>query len=377
VVEAAARFRAMIDRRVFVMTMMAAVATRNMARATQANTRGFYAPGEESPHARTWMCWPSTPAIYDASTDYFESIQETIGRLAATIAENEPVTMLADAALHPLASELCGTKVDLRSIATDDMWARDCGPVFVRNQAGKKAVVDFNFNGWGNRQQHASDELVSAAVADDLGYDCIKAGAVGEGGGIEYDGEGTLILTESCWVNDNRNPGKTRGEIEAELKATLGVETVIWLPGVRNKDITDGHIDGSVRIVRPGVLMTGGYPGDSSEWGLAHAESKEILRKSVDARGRSFEIVEIPSAVEHRSNREDFFTGYANYYVGNGAVYTPEFGDRAADARAVANFRRLFPERRVVSLEVDRIYENGGGIHCVTQQEPDGVRKTS
>ncbi len=326
------------------------------------------------------MCWPSTPSIYgrstrpagEASTDsYFESVQETLGRLAAAIAEHEPVTMLAAKKHHALVSRLCGPRVALLDIRTDDMWARDSGPVFLRDNKDGIAVLDLNFNGWGGKQrQHHNDKRIPRAIADQLGCPYFRAEIAGEGGGLEYDGEGTLILTDSCWVNDNRNPQRTRDDIEAALKTALGVGTVIWLPGVRGKDITDGHIDGTVRIVRPGVLMTGGYPGDTSEWGGVLAESKAILSKARDAKGRSFEIVDIPSAVDVRSTDKDFFTGYANYYVGNGAVFTPSFGDAKADQRAVETFARLFPGRRIVALEVDRIYENGGGIHCVTQQEP-------
>lgn len=317
------------------------------------------------------MCWPSDPSVYGRSTSYFESVQEILGRLAAAIAENEPVTMLAARQHHELAARLCGGDVSLLDIPTDDMWSRDSGPVFLRDQRGRVAVLDLRFNGWGGKQhQRANDEKVSRAIADHLGYPYFRAGVVGEGGGLEYDGEGTLLLTDSCWVNDNRNPGMTRDQVEAELKAALGVDTVIWLPGVRGQDITDGHIDGAIRIVRPGLLMTGGYPGDTSEWGRVLEESKAILSKTKDAKGRSFEMVDVPSAVDARSNADSMFTGYANYYVGNGAVYTPSFGDAKADRRAVETLGRLYPRRRVVALEVDRIYENGGGIHCVTQQEP-------
>jgi agmatine deiminase len=302
---------------------------------------------------------------------YFESVQETLGRLAAAIAEHEPVSMLVAAGNQALAARLCGPKVKLIDIQTDDMWARDSGPVFLRDHAGKVALLDLNFSGWGGKQVHQLDSQISASIAKLLGCPYFKSAVTGEGGGIEYDGDGTLILNESCWVNDNRNPGWSRAKIEAELKAGLGVTKVIWLPGVRGKDITDGHIDGSVRIVRPGVLIMGTSPGDSkSEWALASAEAKKILSKATDARGRSFHIAEIPSGVNVRSTRDDFFSGYANYYVGNGAVYTPQFGDVKTDAHALATLTRLFPDRTVVSLEVDRIYENGGGIHCVTQQQP-------
>ncbi len=293
-----------------------------------------------------------------------------MGRLASAIAENEPVTMLAGTEHHVLARKLCGPHVTLVDIPTDDMWARDTGPVFIRNNAGRLAATDFNFNGWGNKQQHRNDGHVAASIAAQRGCKYFQATIVGEGGGLEYDGDGTLILTDSCWVNSNRNPGLSRKEIETELRASLGVEKVIWLPGVRGQDITDGHIDGAIRIVRPGMLMTGGYPGDTSEWAQVLQESRKILAKATDARGRSFEMVDIPSAVDVRSTRYDFFTGYANYYVGNGAIYTPQFGDRPADAQAHAALQQLYPDRKIITLNVDRIYENGGGIHCVTQQEP-------
>ncbi len=360
-----------LNRRTFVGAAIAAMTAGRAALAAQPAALGYFAPAEESTHARTWMCWASTPSIYKGPTGYFESVQETLGRLAAAIAEHEPVSMLAAADNQVLAARLCGPKVELIDIQTDDMWARDSGPVFLRDRSGEVALFDFNFNGWGGKQDHRLDSRIPASIAKLTGCRYFKSAVIGEGGGIEYDGDGTLILNESSWVNNNRNPGWTRENIEIELKADLGVKKVIWLPGVRGKDITDGHIDGSVRIVRPGTLIMGTSPaGDKSEWALADAEAKKILSKATDARGRSFHIAEIPSAVDVRSTRDDFFSGYANYYVGNGAVYTPQFGDAKTDSHALATLTRLFPGRTVVSLDVDRIYENGGGIHCVTQQQP-------
>ncbi|WP_439622484.1 agmatine deiminase family protein [Shinella sp.] len=328
-------------------------------------------PAESERHARTWMAWPSTPKLYGGSGDYFESVQETLGRLAAAIAENEPVTMAAPADQHDLAARLCGPRVELVDIPTDDMWARDSAPVFVRKADGSVAAIDFHFNGWGGKQVHARDGQLAARIAEQAGTERLDAGLCGEGGGLEYDGDGTLLLTESCWVNDNRNPGLERAEIERRLKIVLSVETVLWMPGVRGLDITDGHIDGSFRFVEPGLVIASSYPGDTSEWGRAHEEALAILAKARDARGRPLEIVSIPAATDVRSTSEDFLTSYANYYVGNGALYTPRFGDRKADALAADVLGRLHPGRRIVELEVDRIYENGGGIHCVTQQQPE------
>jgi agmatine deiminase len=345
-----------IDRRTFIVTTVVAIAKEQHALGAKTSMQGFYAPAEEAPHARTWLAWASTKSIYGTSTAYFEDVQQTLGRLAAAIAEHEPVTMMAGAKHHDLARNLCGPRVELVDIPTDDMWARDNGPIFLNNDDGRKAVLDLNFNGWGGKERHSKDCRISGSIADLLNRSYIKADIVGEGGGIEFDGEGTLILTDSCWVNDNRNPGRSQDEIEAELKVRLGVQKVIWVPGVRGEDITDGHIDGSIRIVRPGLLMTDGDQGDTSPWGLALAESKDILRKTTDAKGRS--------------THSEFFTSYANFYVGNGVVYTPQFGDKPADSRASQSLGELFPDRKIVALNVDRIYENGGGIHCVTQQEP-------
>jgi len=332
--------------------------------------RGFFAPAEAAPHARTWLAWASTESIYDASTAYFEDVQETLGRLAAAIADREPVTMMAATEHHRLARELCGPRVELVDIPTDDMWARDTGPIFLNGDDGEKAILDLNFNGWGGKERCSKDRRVSAKIAGALGRTYRKADLVGEGGGIEFDGDGTLILMDGCWVNDNRNPDKSRDEIETELKSCLGVRKVIWLPGVRGEDVTDGHIDGVIRFVRPGILVTDFFEGGESPWVEVLAECKGILESATDARGRAFEMVDIPWARNPRSTDPDFFPGYANFYIGNGAVYTPRFGDRTADDKAVEILGMLFPGREVVALDVDRIYENGGGIHCVTQQEP-------
>jgi agmatine deiminase len=367
-----------VSRRDFSSLMAAATAGmlvppwESRAEATSPAGLGFFAPSEEAPHARTWMAWPTDASIYAPAGDraYFESVQVALGRVAAAIAENEEVVLAAPLAEHAVAAPLCGPKVKLVDIPTDDMWARDSGPVFLIDGRGGKALTDFNFNGWGRKQRYGKDGHLAATIASITQVRRFEAPVTGEGGGIEYDGQGTLILTESSWINENRNPGLRKMDLERHLMAYLGVRTLVWLPGVRNHDITDYHIDGYCRIVRPGVLLFDRYRGDDPEFIRNEKESLAILRKARDAQGRSFEIAFTQSAVKVRSRRRDFFSGYSNYYVGNGAIYTPVFGDEKADAAAHAQLRRLYPGRRIVALEVDRIYENGGGIHCVTQQEP-------
>ena len=333
-------------------------------------TTTYRAPAEEARHRCTWQCWASNPAIYQHDTAYFEDVQQIIARLASAISEHEPVYMLVGEDQSGLARELCTNRVQLVNIPTDDMWARDSGPVFLKQTDGNTATLTLNFNGWGDKIEHGIDQYVAPRLVDHLGYPPVLTDLVGEGGGIEFDGEGTLLLTDSCWLNSNRNPDWTQDAIEHELRRNLGVEKVIWLPGVRNQDDTDGHIDGAVRFVRPGVIMTSGFTDDGSDWADVLNESIGILQYETDARGRGFEITHIPAAENPRSQHPNFFTSYANFYVGNGAVYTPEFGDTFADGRAQSILSALFPGRQVVPLNVDRIYENGGGIHCVTQRTP-------
>lgn len=333
-------------------------------------TLQYRAPAEESPHVRTWMCWPSTPSIYGGAGAYYDDVQATLARLATAIARFEPVSLLADASLHSKIAKLCGPGVDLVDVPTDDMWARDSGPVFVKDDARGVAAVDLNFNAWGNHQAHELDARVASEIARHAGAPVLSSVVTGEGGGIEFDGEGTLLLTDSCWVNDNRNPGKSREAIGAELAQLFGIEKTIWLPGVRGEEETDGHIDGSIRFIRPGVVMMSGYPGDDTIWGEVYEESKAILSRETDAKGRPFEIFELSWATNARSKHPNMFTSYANFYVANGVVVSPAFGDRKADARARDTLAMLYPEREIVMLDFDRIYENGGGVHCVTQQQP-------
>lgn len=342
----------------------------------------FIAPAEEAPHTRTWMCWPGMVENYEYGrrpAGYHGEVKRTIGRLAAAIAEHEPVVMCAPLEDHGEARDACGDTVDLVPIPTDDMWARDSGPVFVLGDKGETAGVTFNFNAWGNKWHQPADAVLAGRVLAHLGIPEINAGVTGEGGGVEYDGDGTLLLTESCWVNDNRNPGLGRDAIEAELCRVLGVEQVIWLRGVAGEEETDGHVDGYVRFIRPGVVLMSGDSGADGRyggrniWDEDYRDARDRLRNARDAAGRRFEIVELPCATICRSDDPRFFTSYANFYVGNGAVYSPHFGDDKADARAEETLGALFPGRDVVMLDVDRIYENGGGIHCVTQRGPQGA----
>ncbi len=236
----------------------------------------------------------------------------------------------------------------------------------------QKAGIDFNFNGWGEKQEFVNDAQVAAFVTEAAGVSGMESNLVLEGGGIEVDGIGTAIITESCVLNDNRNPNVSKADCERELKRLLGLEKIIWLPGIRGKDITDGHTDFYARFVRPAVVVAGFDPDPAS---FDHEVTKrhlEILRSATDAHGNSLQVVvlEAPSKVRDEFASENFAAGYINFYVCNGAVIAPEFGDTRADAAAKQKLSTLFPGHEVVQLNIDGIAAGGGGIHCTTQQEP-------
>jgi agmatine deiminase len=299
-------------------------------------------------------------------------VQRNLATIALTIAKHEPVSMLVRSADLPAAQQLMADQVELIVCPHDDLWMRDTGPVFVVTAKGDKAAVDFNFNGWGEKQEFGADAKVAAFVARRAGVRRLQSNLVLEGGGIEVDGHGTAIITESCVLNPNRNPGVGKGQCEKELKALLGLDKIIWLPGIKGKDITDGHTDFYARFARPGVVVAGYDPDPKS---FDHAVTKrhlEILRAATDAEGRKLEVLvlEAPSKPRVKSANDDFAAGYINFYVCNGAVIAPEFGDARADAAAKRSLQQAFPGREVVQINIDGIAAGGGGIHCTTQQEP-------
>lgn len=303
-------------------------------------------------------------------------MQAALGRIARTIARYEPLTVLCRKDQRQLAEQHCGTaNITYVETALDDIWMRDISANFVVDGQGGLGAVDFNFNGWGNKQQHAEDAQVAAQVAELAEAEYLRSELVGEGGGIEVDGQGTAIMTQSCWLNRNRNRDWSLAEIEQELKPRLGLRKIIWLPGIKGKDITDAHVDFYARFVKPGVVIAN-LDQDPESYDhkvtLAHLD---ILRQATDAQGRKLQVHTLSPPHKPRNNKfsknnPDFAAGYINYFVINGAVLAPQFGDRAADRRALELLTQLYPDREVVQLDIDAISAGGGGIHCVTSHQP-------
>ena len=260
----------------------------------------------------------------------------------------------------------------------DDIWARDILPVIVRNnsvtQGDKRVAIGLNFNGWGKKQQSDLDAAVAQKVASYLNIPFLRAGIVGEGGGIETDGEGTAIMTESSWINTNRNPGLSKQDIEKAISNVFGIKKVIWLPGIAGKDITDAHVDFYARFAKPSVVLAN-IEQDTTNYDYQVTQNHlTILNSATDAKGRPLTVVKLFTPTNVRQNQfttaKTFAPGYMNFLVLNGGIILPEFGDSVADAAAKDTLQSHFPDRKVVQVNIDAIAFGGGGIHCTTMNQP-------
>ncbi|MEM7403684.1 MAG: agmatine deiminase family protein [Pseudomonadota bacterium] len=356
-------------------TALLSVGAFRASRAARSESGTLRMPDESAPHARTWMAFVANDYIW--ASRQVQRVKQDLIAIAKTVAKYEPVSMLVapedEREARALLSARGGSRysIDLVPFAVDDLWLRDTGPVFVRDARGQRAAIDFNFNGWGDKQDHELDRQVARFIAAKSGVPHVPSELVLEGGCFEVDGDGTAIMARSCILNPNRNPGVSEAEAEAELKALLGLEKIIWLNGIAGKDITDGHTDFYARFTHPGQAVVARDDDTASHDHAVTRENIEILKRSRDARGRklSLSILEAPWDFNDAYGDEDFAAGYIGYYVCNGAVIAQKFGDRRADASARRTLRAAFPDRTIEQIAIDGIASGGGSIHCATQQE--------
>ncbi|WP_449282476.1 agmatine deiminase family protein [Leucobacter sp.] len=329
---------------------------------------GYRMPAEWTPHSATIMQWPSRAELWG---DRIERARAEYSDVANAVSAFEPVLMVCEPDAEEDVRRRCSAAVTSLPFGTDDSWARDSGPIFVKNGSGDLAVVKFGFNAWGNRYHpHDLDALVPNRIAEYLGLPLFSAPMVLEGGSFFVDGEGTLITTEQCLLNPNRNPHLSRDRIEGILRDYLGVERVIWMPYGHSTDTgphgTDGHVDGVAQYVAPGrVMLELPRSPESAEFDRARA-NLAALTAAPDARGRTIEIEAFDPPL-------DATVSYANHYLVNGGVIVPtDHGPGAADS--LARLREIYPEREVVGVGAATIATGGGGPHCITQQIPaEGV----
>jgi agmatine deiminase len=330
--------------------------------------QGLRMPAEWERHERCWMAWPCRAETWPGAG--LEAAAAATADIARAIARFEPVTMVCDPADVVEASLACGPGIQILPLPISDSWMRDTGPSFVTDGRGTVAGVHWGFNAWGgNYADCAKDRDIGRLVLEHLGFTRFVAPLVMEGGAFHVDGEGTLLTTEQCLLNANRNPGLSRTEIEDALKGCLGLSTVIWLGQGYQDDETDGHVDEIACFVRPGVVvaLTTDDPSDANF--KAFQDNLDRLKRARDARGREIEVIPVhqPARRDHGGVR--LTMSYTNLYVANGGVVMPSFHD-PADHEAFRLVRRAFPDREVVQVPALDIVRGGGGIHCITQQQP-------
>jgi len=325
-----------------------------------------FMPAEWAPHDACWMGWPCRTELWG---NRIEKARREYAQVALAIAQFEPVIMIVPAEHEADARKHCAG-IEIRVLKIDDSWLRDSGPCFTLTPSGALAGTAWRFNAWGKKfAKFTNDAAVGAEILRQTDAAIYESELVAEGGAFTVDGEGTLITTESCLLNHNRNPGWSRAEIESELRRGLGVQKIIWLPGDPEETGTDGHVDGLAAFTAPGRVMVEVPTGPADPRYRVLQENRRALELARDARGRSFELLPIFEAHEKEPEGNSYCRSYINFYVANGGVVVPQYGV-PGDAGALEAVRQGFPGRKVVGTDVTAISYGGGGIHCITQQQP-------
>ncbi|ACO47312.2 agmatine deiminase family protein [Deinococcus deserti] len=332
---------------------------------------GFRMPAEWESHAATWMSWPADDELWFG---HLLGVREEFAELVRTIARFEPVQLLVrdPESEQDARGRLEGADVTYHRLPLDDVWLRDNGPIFVR-RGNDLAFVNWRFNSWGGKFNWEHDDQVPEYVAQVLGAAHWDRPEVLEGGGLEVNGLGVGLTTRSCFLTDTRNPGLTEEDYGALLNDTLGVSQLLWLDGGLENDHTDGHIDTITRFTDERTIVTSVESNPADPNHAVMQKNLEALRRMTDQDGQPFRIVELPLPASRLEGAEGRLPPtYANFYIGNGFVVVPMYGD-PNDARAIEVLRPLFPQREVIGLPSRKIIEGGGSFHCVTQQQPQGT----
>lgn len=329
----------------------------------------YLMPAEWQRHEACWMAWPchqntwqkiGLPRAYQAHA-----------RVANAIANFEPVKMLVRPEDMTSAKKHLSTEINLIPLAINDSWTRDTGPSFVVTPSGELAGIDWQFNAWGGNYQDCSlDQQIAQHILNLTGNKRIEADFIMEGGAFHVDGNGTLLTTKECLLNPNRNPHLSQENIEINLKNYLGVEKVIWLERGLIGDETDGHVDEVATFIAEGkVLCLITSDTEDENYELLQA-NYELLKTARDANGRKLEVytVEMPPATFMHGER--LTLSYINFYRANGGIVMPAFGHSKHDAWAYELFQGLFPNLEIKQIEALDVFTGGGGIHCITQQQP-------
>ena len=338
----------------------------------------WHMPAETAPHDRTWMAFPAEgPTLGETAAERDEGYA-TWAAVAHAVAEFEPVTMIVDPAEITRARRMLTGAIDIVEAPVDEFWMRDSGPTFVIDDEhpGVLGAVDWIFNGWGapawaqwqKAAQHA--RIIAGAVGAEL----VSSTLVNEGGGIHVDGEGTVLLTDTVQLDPRRNPFADRQRVEAEMARTIGATKAVWLPRGLTRDYddfgTNGHVDIVATLVAPGRLLLHDQQDPEHPDHAVTRELRAHLAAQTDAAGRRFDIIDLPAPATLRDAEGFVDWSYVNHLVTNDGVVACGFGDERADAAARDILADAYPGRRVVTVDARPLFDRGGGIHCITQQQP-------
>jgi agmatine deiminase len=326
-------------------------------------------PAEWERHEATWISWPKDPDTFPPSV--LPKVEAAFVEIVEALGAAEEVRILvndskAEARVAGLMKK--GENVTFRRIKTVDVWTRDYLPTYVRG--ADLAVVRWLFNAWGDKYDDLlPDDDAGDRVAESSGLRVFRPGVVMEGGSFDVDGEGTLLTTEQCLLNPNRNPGTGRRALERVLRESLSVEKVVWLKEGIDGDDTDGHVDDIARFVGPRRVAAAVEERSSDPNHRVLEENLKLLRSARDAGGRPIEVTEVPMPRRLSSRDGRLPASHLNFYVGNRTVLVPTFGGES-DRAAVAAIEGLFPTREVLGVDCRALVRGLGTIHCVTQQVP-------
>jgi agmatine deiminase len=353
---------------------------------------GFRMPAEWEPHTGCWMLWPERSDNWRGGA---KPAQHAFGAVATAILTGEPVSVCVSPAQYLVARQMLDPGVRLVEMTSNDSWIRDCGPTFVTNDRGEMRGVDWRFNAWGGLEDGLyfpwdQDDLVGEKVIELTSAPRYAPDFILEGGSIDVDGEGSVLVTEQCLLNHDRNPGLNREQIETNLRDYLGCETVIWLENGVYRDETKGHIDNFCRFVAPGeVVLTWTDDEADPQYAISNAALSR-LDTVQDARGRKLTVHKLyqptPVLISQdeaagvdqvegtlpRNEGDRLAASYVNFYIGNGVIVMPAFDD-PMDAAAQQSLAKLFPSRKIIAVPGREILLGGGNVHCITQQQPRAV----
>jgi agmatine deiminase len=326
-------------------------------------------PAEWEQHARTWMAWPSGGYALGNTDAESDEARAAWAAVANAIVRHEPVTMVVDPSAVVVAREWLHESVDIVEAPLDDAWMRDIGPTFVKDSDGTLLGVDWVFNGWGAQSwaQWTNDARIARAVLEQADIPIVSSAMVNEGGGIHTNGEGVVLATETVQLGSGRNPGWTRAEVEQELLDSLGASRIVWVPRGLTRDYdefgTSGHIDIVAAFCNPTTVL---YHDQRNPEHPDHAVSDEV-RAILEAAG--FDLIAVPAPETLRDEEGFVDYSYINHYVCNGAVILCGFDDPNDDI-AKGILEKAYPGRTVELVDARALFARGGGIHCITQQEP-------